>query len=186
MTPRKRGYLLTGNGKHLFLSALTLRGWSQTALSTYSGLSRSTVGRFVRGKAVDYYSVQVMLKELGLEIRDCIIQPSPTFSTLTEEYAPALIPDTLKAFFMNAQYDPNKGLKIQCLLDALENCLVDSDVIIQEHRGQLSVVGVFEPECQADIEAVLCHLEKLCDRCTLTWSNKTECFPATPRPVKHS
>ena len=177
MRQRNRGRSLSADDLTAVRTELSTRSWNNQLLADYTALSLSTIKRMLKGKPVDLSSIKATLEFLGLSVDPYLnkIQLVPSATTLALE--PSLIssveiveatPNTLPSFYMNATYSNTKIPQIKCVLAALKQQLVDSEVILDVSENRLTVSGVFTPETRSDIEATIRHLERLFISCQLT------------------
>lgn len=125
----------------------------------------------LRGESVDYKTLVAALSIFGLsvnayqyEIERAEIVPPTLEGAITPPS------DTLLSFYMDAIYNDtqtNQAL-MRCLIKVLQNYLIGENVDFAEEGGRVTVVGLFTPEKQGDIEAVLRQINEICTRMNLS------------------
>jgi hypothetical protein len=179
MPHRQRGRVLPVDGITAVKNQLSNLGWNNNQLADYAALSVSTIKRMLQGKPTDLASLKSALTVLGLAKYLEKIQFASPVSAWQELLSPKSAPifpvdrgpshpTDPQSFFMNATFQDNKLPQIKSVLMDLDEQLIDSECIIDEQNGRLTVSGVFTSEARASVEATIRHLERLSTSCRLT------------------
>ena len=188
-----RGHTLHEGGKTQVLKVLAEFGWNRSMLADFSGMSASTIYRFISGQRVDLYSVQQILNTLGLKVEDCVVKRA---LPVAEQKATAQVPrlmttttTTKQVFYMKIRSKPedtDTQLMIQQLLEVLRDYLEGCDIELDEKNGTYSLVGTFTAERRADIEDILRQLAKICSQVDLKGAMDEGVLKEPEKPRKRS
>lgn len=167
MSDRKRGRILPASGITAIHAKLHQRGWTRKTYADKVQLSQSTIARMLRGERVDYTTLVAALSVFGLDVDLCIRKQEKAELVPPVQMVATKVPtDTVISFYMDAIYPNNETNEamIRRLVEVLQKHLIDSNVDFLDDDGRVTVVGVFTPEKQSDVEALLRQIDSLCTR----------------------
>jgi transcriptional regulator with XRE-family HTH domain len=166
---------VTSEGKFRVRTRLSEKGWSQTDLADFSGISASTVKRLLRGESIRANNFNDLLDTLELTLEEAFIfrdiaSPIDAQNNKVDESNGLRSSINYQlGVFMTGLYSNDKKAEIERVVQHLRTLMVNAEFVFEDSNGSLLVRGDFEPEQEQQIRMTIQHLEKLLTVSTVTW-----------------